>query len=172
MSCFCVLNNVDLRYSISACSRNYWSPYFIQVDSWGCFFETLGEGLRKLVTYWYGTSKLHVQIAIGCIPVFIFGLFRHGFVLWKKEKFNIFSVGSLAFVLFFEMIILGVLKKYPFVGSRLTLFYAPFVFYLIVKAIDSMKKIPALHVFYVSYYFGFCIFCAGTSFLEYLKLYN
>jgi len=159
--CFLTVYTVDIRGSVTEVTVNYWQGQFICTENVSCFFDTFGDGLKKLVAYWNGTEKFHRRGAVIFIPFFIFSIFYYGFGKWKSDRFAIFSVDSLAWILLLELIVLGVLHKYPFSGSRLTLFFAPFVFYMIVKGIDHLKRPQLLRKVFIAYfvaYYGFCLF--------------
>ena len=172
--CLIVFYNIDLKYSITEAGIDYWSSYFLCPGSVGCFLDTFGEGVRRLVTYWYGTEKIHYRFGSIFIPFFFFGLIKFGFMNLKKSRFVISDIDSLGFVLFCEMILLGLWQKYPFTGERLTLFFAPVTFYFIVKTVDLVPKGRWIYLrcALFTYYAGYCLFCLSNSFYLLLKLYQ
>ena len=58
----------------------------------------------------------------------------------KKEGHRIRSPMTAAFALFLGLLVLGMLKKYPFAVPRTSLFFCPFLFFLTIDAITSLKK--------------------------------
>ncbi|MFH1504245.1 MAG: hypothetical protein ABIH08_02480 [Candidatus Omnitrophota bacterium] len=163
----------DLRHTLSTAPLfSYWSDYFVDISSLTEFFKTFGEGLRKLAVWWFGNSTFFRRAAFIFIPVFVFSLFKFGIKSIKENKFKFLDINALALVVFIELFILGILKKYPFTGGRITLFFAPFVFYLIVQGINSFKKIRPLYLSLIIFYIGFFLLCSLNSFLSYLRLYG
>jgi hypothetical protein len=88
-----------------------------------------------------------------------------------KKKSGIYTVDALGPVIFLELFVLGVMKKYPFTGERITLFFAPIVFFMIVKGISLLKKYRPLYVFFSIFYFAFLILSSFNTLLKYLKFY-
>jgi len=166
-----ILYQFDLKYSMNNSMFEYWGSYLICTDNVGCFFDTFFEGFKRLATYWFGYTKLHTKLSVIFIPFLLFSLIQFGFKNWKEDKFKIHSIDSLGFILFFELFVMGIFKIYPFTGGRITLFLAPFVFYFILKAIQSLRKIHWLESFFLLYYGAFCLFCLGTSLYKYFSLY-
>ena len=150
---------------------DYWMPYFLCRDSLGCFMETFFEGVQRFATWWFADKKIFKVMASPFIGLFLYALVRYGFGGLIKARFKIFDINALTAVLFSELFLLGILKKYPFMGERITLFFAPFVFYLVVKGICDLRRFkPALYLF-GAYYVGFLIACGINSFLHCLGLY-
>ena len=150
---------------------SYWQPYFLCSDSFYCFFKSFGEGLRKIVAWWYGDAAFFRRAASFFIPFFVFALFRDGFKSLFKHKSAIFDASGLALVIFAQLIILGVLGKYPFTGQRITLFFAPFVFLLTVKGLSYLSRVKVLNWCVFSFYAVFMVICWVNSLINYLKLY-
>ncbi len=150
----------------------YWDDYFISTKSFYYFFKSFGEGLRKLTVWWFGNSTFFRRTASVFIPFFIISLFRCGIKSIRKDKFRIMSIDTIGMVIFLELIVLGLLKKYPFTGERITLFFAPFVFYFIIKAIGSFRKIKPLYLGLNIFYIGFLLICGINSLLAHLKFYG
>lgn len=84
----------------------------------------------------------------------------------------ILEIDSLGLAIFLELIILGILKKYPFTGGRLTLFFAPFVFYFIIKGIGYFKGNRVLYACLNICYLAFLAACSLNSLIGYLILYR
>ncbi|MFH0918672.1 MAG: hypothetical protein V1830_06015 [Candidatus Omnitrophota bacterium] len=79
---------------------------------------------------------------------------------------------ALGLVIFLELVILGILRRYPFTGARMTLFFAPLVYYLIIKGIGSLKMNKLLYFSLNTCYISFLVMCSINSLFAYLKLYN
>lgn len=162
---------IDLRHTFGAkVTFSYWHDYFLCTDSAYCFFKSFGEGLRKMVVWWFGDSTLLKRVGSILIPFFFFSLISHGFKSIKKYGFKFFGLDTLGLILFLELFILGILNKYPFTGARTSLFFAPFVFYFIVKSFEVFNR--KLYITANILYFLFIIVCGLSSFLTYIKLYD
>jgi len=173
LACFVLFYWTDIRHSITAAGVDYWESYFLCTQSAGCFFETFGEGLKRYSVFWWGTEKAFRRAAVIFIPLFLYGLVRWGGGGLKKDQFKIMTIESLSFVLFVEFIILGLLHKYPFTGQRITLFYAPFVFYLVTRsALEARRRIKYVGSLLFFYYIGYCCASLGVSAWRFLKFYQ
>jgi len=150
---------------------NYWNDYFLCSDSFYCFIKSFGEGLRRLSVWWFGNSAFFRRTASPFIPIFALAMVIYGVKAIKKHKFKLLSIDAIGLIIFLELIILGILKKYPFTGERITLFFAPFVFYFIVKGISLFKKNKPLYVSFNIFYVAFFLTCSINSFMAHLKLY-
>lgn len=163
----------DLRHSLSIKSLfSYWNDYFLCTDSFRCFIKSFGEGLRKLTVFWFGNNTFFRRVASCFIPLFAFSLFGYGIKSIRKDRFKLISIEAIGLVIFFELLILGLFRKYPFTGERITLFFAPFVFYFIVKSISFFKKNRFLYLNFNIFYVTFFLACSINSFLAYLKFYQ
>jgi hypothetical protein len=170
--CLVMIYNFDLQYS--AFDRglvSYWDSYFVCYTSFGCFFSTFGEGLRRLATFWFGFGKFFMQWATFLIPFFLYSIVRYGIIPWKKDKFRIFSPEAIFAVLMIELLIFALMKRYPFTGERITLFFAPFIFYGIIKAIYDLKRVPILFYFFAWNFVIFLAACYINSLIVYVKMY-
>jgi len=167
------VNFIDLRHNLTSQGLiGYWKDYFICTDSVYCFFKSFTEGLRKLSTWWFGNIDFLKRSASFVIPFFVISLFVYGSRSLKDKAFRFWTIESIGFIIFMELVILGMLKKYPFTGERITLFFAPFVFYFIIKGINSLKKVKILYRFFIISYLGLVLGSGLNSFITYLKLYN
>ncbi|MCK5215691.1 MAG: hypothetical protein KAR05_10100 [Candidatus Omnitrophica bacterium] len=176
LSCFSILTcavlagiyYIDLRHSWgNAPLMDYWESYFICTDSTGCFMKTFWEGVRRLSTWWFGKSKFFVKWATFLIPFFLYGIFKHGFAALKNPNGRNVSPEIILSVFFAELFVLGILKKYPFTGERITLFFAPFVFIIIIKSFGDIRRFKYLFVIFLLSYF----FLLGGSLVETLGIY-
>jgi hypothetical protein len=162
----------DLRYTLSMnAMSSYWNDYFLCTDSPYCFIKSFGEGLRRLATWWFGNSKSFMRLGSFFIPFFVLSLFGFGLSSLKKDKFRLWGLDAVGLVIFLELFILGIIKKYPFTGERITLFFAPFVFYFIIKGTGFFKARKPLYVGLSIFYVSFILLCGLNTFSIFLKLY-
>lgn len=163
----------DLRHAMANGSLfTYWNDYFISTDSLGSFFKNFGEGLRKLTVWWFGKDPFFRRAGSFFIPFFFFSLIGYGFKALKKDRFKIYNLESLGLIVFLELFLAGILRKYPFTGERITLFFAPFVFYFMIKGFSFFKR-PRFSGFILKlYYGGFLAAGAISSFWIYLHFIN
>ena len=162
----------DLRHGLGTRALfDYWNDYFLCVDSFYCFIKSFGEGLRKLSVWWFGNSAFFRRVASPFIPVFVLSMVIYGVKAVKKCKFKLLSIDAIGLIIFLELIIFGLLKKYPFTGERVTLFFAPFVFYFIVKGIASFRSNKLLYTGFNIFYIVFFFVCGINSFLAHVKFY-
>ena len=155
----------DLKYTLSTSALfSYWSDYFVCTDTFYCFIKSFGEGLRKMSVWWFGNSSFFRRIASFFIPFFVLSLFGYGIKSLKKGKFRLLTIDSLGIIIFLELVILGATGKYPFTGARITLFFAPFVFYFIVKGISFCRRNRALYLGFSVFCIIFLIMCSVNSF--------
>lgn len=162
---------IDLRHALGAPS-SVWNNYFLSTQSPLRFIETFGEGLRKLTTFWFGNSRFFIRAATVFIPVFLFSLFGYGIKSLRSHKFRLIDMESFGLIIFLELVVLGMMRKYPFTGARITLFFAPLVFFLIIKGIGYLKANKPLYLSLNIFYICFLAVCSLNSFFTYLKLYN
>lgn len=170
--CLFTIYQIDLKHFMYYQGYySYWDSYFLDTSSFTVFMDQLFEGIKRLVTYWNAPSKIFVQASVIFIPFFLFALFRYGFLQLRSQGWKICGIDALALVLFLEMIAFGILHKYPFTGSRITLFFAPFVFYLIIKGIDALKNLKSLRLLFLGYYTVFSLATLVNTFFIHMKLY-
>jgi len=163
----------DLRHTLLNGSLfSYWNDYFLCTDSFRCFIKSFGEGLRKLTVFWFGNSTFFRRVGSFFIPLFAFSLFGYGIKSIKKDRFKLITINAIGLVIFFELLILGLVRKYPFTGERITLFFAPFVFYFIAKSISFFERNRFLYLSFNIFYVAFFLTCSINSFLAYLKFYQ
>lgn len=161
---------LDLRHSMSSGIQGCWQDYFIGYSSLEVFFEPFGEGLREIITWWYGNSRFFIRLATPFIPMFFYAFGRYGIGQIKTVTKGIFTLESLFTVLFCELVILSIFKRYPFTGDRMTLFLAPFVFYFIVKAVFDIKQ-KWLFKCCLGFISIFLTLCVGNTFIVFYKMY-
>ncbi|MCA9405078.1 MAG: hypothetical protein KC684_00945 [Candidatus Omnitrophica bacterium] len=166
------LYHVDLKHFMYYKGYyQYWNGSFLDTSSVLAFLDPFFEGIKKIVTYWNGTNKAFVQASVIFMPFFLFAIFYYGFRYFKEDRGGIYRLDTLALVLFFELIVFGILRKYPFTGERVTLFMAPLVFYLILKGMDALKRYKYLRCFFLGYYGIYSLVCLVNTFLIHLALY-
>lgn len=162
----------DLKYGLAdKYLFPYWNDYFLCTDSLYCFIKSFGEGLRRLVVWFFGDNSFFRKIGSFFIPFFVFSLFTYGMRSFKENKFIIYKIDAIGLIIFAELFVLGMIKKYPFTGERITLFFAPIIFFMILKGINLFKKNRPLYTIFSALYFAFLIGCSLNSFFKYLKLY-
>lgn len=162
----------DIRHSLKAPSmQDYWKDYFINTGTFYEFFKSLTEGLRNLTVRWFAETKLAKGIATVFMPLCWLAIFKSFKASLAKFKGAILDINSVCGVLILELFVLGIFKLYPFTGARVTLFIAPFIFYMFVKGIYLTQKIKLVFYPLLSAY---TLFLCGVSvylLLDYLKLY-
>lgn len=116
--------------------------YMISFESIGDFFKTFGEGVNNLFSRFLADHPRILRKITRCFTGFGLIYLIYGFLAHiKKEQYYLTSVKTIAFVLFWEMFLLGALRKYPFTVPRTSLFYAPIVFYLSIQGIALTRRI-------------------------------
>lgn len=162
----------DLRYGLSErCLFQYWNDYFLCTNSPYCFIKSFGEGLRRLVVWFFGNNSFFRKMGSFFIPFFILSLLVSATRSFKERKFKIYGIDTLGLVIFIELFVLGIMKKYPFTGERVTLFFAPVVFLMIINGINLFEKNKPLYWAFKIIYFTFLIACSLNSLFNYLKPY-
>ncbi|MFH1772623.1 MAG: hypothetical protein ABH872_07400 [Candidatus Omnitrophota bacterium] len=163
----------DLRHSLGQKALfSYWDDYFLCTKSFYCFVKSFFEGFRKLSVWWFGNSSFFRKAASFFIPFFAVSIFAGGFKSFKKDKLYIWSLEAISLIIFLELVFLGLIKKYPFTGERITLFFAPFVFSGIIKGINIFRKQRPLYLGASCLYIVFLVTCCANTFINYLKLYD
>ena len=171
--CLAFIYNFDLKHSwADQALMHYWDPYFICTQSGKCFGETVWEGVRRLSTSWFGKGKIFMQFASFLIPFFLYSIVRYGFGSWIKERGKIFSIASIYGILFLELFVLGCLHKFPFTGERITLFFAPFVFYGLIKGLYDLKQMRWMYYVFGISYLVLVGGSYGDSWVRYWALYK
>lgn len=171
--CLIFIYHFDIKYTLSLKSLfSYWNDYFLCIKTAYCFIKSFGEGIRRLSVWWFGNSAIFRKVASFFIPYFLCSLFASGFKsLWQK-KGRVWGIDAIGLVVFLELFLLGILKKYPFTGERITLFFSPFVFSFLIKGISFFKKYKPLYIVVSLFYVVFLAACSINSFLWYIKLYR
>ncbi len=170
--CYFVLYQIDLKHFMYVSGYySYWKNYFLGHTLKG-FFTPFGEGYVEIGTWWFGESRLCKKLGMVFLPFLFYSLVRYGWGTWKQNGFRIFTLENIFGVLFLELVVFSFLGHYPFTGDRITLFFAPFVFYLILKAIEDLKRVSYLYLFFKSYYIFYLGFCYLSSVYHFMLLYR
>lgn len=160
---FCLLvYRFDIRYSLRVkFMQEYWKNCFIDSSCVYNFFKTFTNGLQNLLVRWFLENKIAKSVASIFMPFCLVAICRSLWLSLKEYKGKILDANSICGVLISELFILGILRVYPFTGSRITLFIAPFVFLMIVKGIYLTEKIKLIFFPLLSAY---VIFLSGVSY--------
>jgi len=171
---FCLLvYRFDLCYSRKiAFMQEYWNSCFIDTSSLYNFSKTFTNGLQNLITRWFFENKTTKSIATVFMPFCLVAICRSFWISINENKGKILDINSLCLVLLIELFILGIFRIYPFTGSRITLFIAPFMLYMIVKGIYLTKKIKILFFPLLSFYMGFLCWVSYSLLFFYLSFYK
>ncbi len=131
----------DWRVSIPKLLEIYWHDYFISFSSIGDFFKTLGEGINNLISRWFVEKpkffRAGARVFIG---------FGFGYLLWvwwrtlKLDRYCIQSVVTIAGAVFFELLLLGALRLFPFTVPRMSLFFAPLLLFATVEGFEHLRR--------------------------------
>ncbi|MDP8212472.1 MAG: hypothetical protein P9X22_04155 [Candidatus Zapsychrus exili] len=132
----------DMRLRDTAVLTSGWGDYFVSFKSARAFLSSFGEGISNLFSRFFAEKPRYIKSVVRCFVVIGFvNLFHSFFTNIKREDYYLKSVKTIGFVLFIELFILGVLKKYPFTVPRTSLFFAPVVLYLTIDGIQKLKNI-------------------------------
>ncbi|MBU1125201.1 MAG: hypothetical protein KKC84_04175, partial [Candidatus Omnitrophica bacterium] len=74
--------------------------------------------------------------------------------------------------LFLELFVCGVFKKFPFTGERVTLYFAPFVFFYIVQGFGFLRRNRVIYNALIGCFCLFLLLCAGNTVVSFLGLYR
>lgn len=162
----------DIRYSRQVpFMQEYWKDCFIDTGSLYGFTKTFTNGLQNIFVRWFAENKLAKSVASIFTPFALAALFRGVKPSLVRHKGAIMDAYSLCGLLLLELFVLGVLRVYPFTGSRITLFIAPFIFLMLVEGIYLIKRYKP--VFY-PLLGAYLLFLSGVSaylFFFYLGFY-
>jgi hypothetical protein len=108
---------------VASLQNEYWREHFILFDSWQAFFRSWGQNFDNLMSRWFcempkwirGVSRVFIPLCL--IPPLLMS-----WSVFKKDRFLLHSVSSIALVIFLEHLLFGMLHKYPFVVIRTSLF--------------------------------------------------
>ncbi len=160
---FCLLTyQFDIKYSLRVkFMQEYWKNCFVDTSSLYNFSKTFTNGLQNLMVRWFLQNKIAKSIASIFIPFSLAAIGKGFWVSLRENRGKILDINSICGILLIELFILGIFKIYPFTGSRVTLFIAPFIFYMIVKGIYLTRRIKLLFSLLLSIYI---IFLSSVSY--------
>ncbi len=141
LSVFGVVYCLDLRVSNVAMLGADWHDHMISLHSAKEFLKTLGENLDNLISRWFVERPKWIRRAARFfVGLGFIRLFGGAWGVFKRDGFRLCSIHSIAFVVFWEHLILSVFKKYPFAVVRTSLFFAPMLLFLTVDALEWLKQ--------------------------------
>jgi hypothetical protein len=150
----------------------YWNDYFILTTSFSDFIQSFSEGFRNIFVRWFVETSLIRRIMTIFLPFAVYFLAVFGFRRFKEDKGMLLSLKSITPAILIGMMIAGVTKCYPFTGTRVTLFIAPFIFYSIIKGIGIFKdRLPWVYRGLLSIYVLTLISTSVYVMFKYLALY-
>lgn len=162
----------DIRYSRQVrFMQEYWNNCFIDTGSSYGFSKTFTNGLQNLFTRWFVENKLAKSLAAIFMPFALVAAFRSFKPSLVKHQGALMDINSLTGVLLLELFILGVLRVYPFTGARITLFMAPFIFFMLVKGIYLTRRIKLVFYPLAGAYLFFLSGVSAYLFCFYLGFY-
>ncbi|MDO8580935.1 MAG: hypothetical protein Q7S13_05590, partial [Candidatus Omnitrophota bacterium] len=171
--CFMAVYRLDLAHSMNEPTMHeYFQDSFIHFTSLSAFFSPLGEGIRRLGTWWYGNGKFFIRAATPFIFFFLYGLGRYGFKQLNNSRFRLHEIGAIGCALIVELFVMGCTGKYPFIAERITLFLAPFVIYFTVQGIEDLRRFKVAHRFAVAYFVIYLLAALIHSFQYYWGFYT
>ena len=130
----------DMRYRHAETVTKGFGDYFVSLNSLPDFLKTWGEGTNNLFSRWFvERPKIFKKIGLFFVSFGFVYLFASFFKNFKKERYRLNSLSTIAFALYAGLFILGALKKYPFTVPRTSLFFCPVVLYATIKGIVSLK---------------------------------
>lgn len=171
---FCwLVYRFDIIYSLRVkFMQEYWKDCFINTSSVYGFIKTFTNGLQNLIVRWFVEAKLAKGFANVFMPFCLVAIVRSFWLSFRENKGRIFDINAICLVLILELLVLGIFKAYPFTGARVTLFIAPFIFYMIVKGIYLTKKIKFIFLPLISLYIIFLLGVSGYLLTFYLGFYH
>lgn len=130
---------IDMRYRHVDIVTKGFGDYFISFESIGEFFKTLGEGTQNLFTRWFAERpRVFKKIPIPFMLIGLFTIIGSFINNYRKDKYFLESVKTVAFVIFLGLLSLGILQKYPYTVPRTSLFFCPFILFMTVKGIRNI----------------------------------
>ncbi|MGB2601648.1 MAG: hypothetical protein WBD12_06575 [Candidatus Omnitrophota bacterium] len=150
----------------------YWNDYFILTTSFSEFIQSFSEGFRNIFARWFLETSLIRRIMTIFLPFAVYFLVVFGFRRFREDKGMLLSLRSITLFVLIGMMIAGVAKCYPFTGTRVTLFIAPFIFYSIIKGIGMFKdRFPWVYRGLLSVYVLTLLSTSVYVMFKYLALY-
>ncbi|MFH1878209.1 MAG: hypothetical protein ABH883_05325 [Candidatus Omnitrophota bacterium] len=166
--------NTDIKYTRSdGPLRAYWNDYFISTASISAFFQSFTEGLRNLFVRWFLETKLLRHIMTCFMPAALFAVVFYGFRQFSKDSGRALSLKTMTPYLILTLAFAGILKIFPFTGARITLYIAPFIFYALIKGIESFRAgFRSVYLIFSSVFVITLISVSIYLFNEYLRLFS
>jgi hypothetical protein len=119
-----------------------YADYFISVQSVGEFLKTFSEGLNSLVGRWFAEAPHWLRVPTRIFMVFaMVQMFLGWRRAWQEEGRRFGSIVTVAMFIFFELVVLGLFKFYPFIVPRTVLFFCPVLIVLMLKAFDGIETV-------------------------------
>jgi len=162
----------DMRHvALDTYTDSLLKDYFISLESAGAFLKSFGEGVNNLFSRWLVEHpRIIKKIGIFFMTFGLLNIIYSFFSKIKKDKFELRTINTIAFVLFLELIILGVFKKYPFTVPRTSLFFCPIVLLMTIKGLRAIKKIHiGAYILVFGLYIIYLLFLSGRlSYFAYI----
>jgi hypothetical protein len=131
----------DYRVATTAFLQTSWHTNFISFNSVGMFFKTFGEQFNNIISRWFADNPRWIR---GASRFFVGSGFLYMSInfwrIFKSEGFRYRSIVPAAFCVFSMHLMLGCLHKYPFSVPRLSLFFAPFLLWMTVLAMQWLRE--------------------------------
>ncbi len=131
----------DYRVTMTGFLQTCWHNYFISLNSMGMFFKTFGEGINSMISRWFAEKPQWIRVPsrffVGSGLLYMLINFWR---IFKSEGFRLRSLVPAAFCVFWTSVMLGGLHKYPFGVPRLFLFFAPFLLWMTVLALQWLRE--------------------------------
>lgn len=130
----------DYKVTHTAFLQTCWGTYFVAFDSVGVFLKTLGQNFNNIISRWFAEKPYWIR----CVARFLVGsgflyMLVNSWRVFKAEGFRFRSLVPAALGIFLLHLILGCLHKYPFSVPRLSLFFAPFLLWMTVLAMQWLR---------------------------------
>lgn len=131
----------DMRFRPVDVVTNGFNDYFISTSSVKDFFQTFGEAINNIFSRWFVELPKGFRMAARFFMLFgLVNLFAAFFKNIAKSGWKFVSVHTVALVVFFELLVAGILHKYPIGVPRTVLFFCPVLLLLTVQGICALKS--------------------------------
>ena len=132
---------IDLRYSNALNLTHYWRDCMISFESPGEFFKTLGEGFNNLISRWFAEKPKWMRMAARpLLGLGLIYLITNCWKFFKRDGFKFCSLTPIAAGILSGHLLLGMLHQYPFVVPRTSLFFAPILMMVTIKAKEAIYR--------------------------------
>jgi len=152
----------DFRVSVHHLMEEFWHDYFISLDSFKHFFDSLGKGMNNLISRRFAEnprwvkvpSRVFIGLGTGYMLAAFWGQFR-------KDRFLLRSVVPMTFAMFLIQLVLAIFRAYPFAVPRMSLFFTPLLILMTIKGIDFIcQQVKVLGVALRIIFAGYLVFVA------------